>query len=39
MNFLVEKKNYEKAAFGLFRLVFQNNITMSSFPRVTLIKF
>jgi hypothetical protein len=39
MDFLVEKKHDEKAAFGLLRLIYQNNITLSSFPRLMLIKF
>ena len=39
MNFLVEKKRDEKGAFGLLRLIYQNNIALYSFPRVMLIKF
>ncbi len=37
--FLVEKKKDDKAAYGLLRLIYQNNITLSSFPKTILIKF
>jgi hypothetical protein len=37
--FLVDKKKDDKAAYGLLRLIYQNNITLSNFPKTTLIKF
>ena len=37
--FLVDKKKDDKAAYGLLRLIYQNKITLSSFPKITLIKF
>ena len=37
--FLVDKKREDKAAYGLLRLIYQNNITLSSFPKTNLIKF
>jgi hypothetical protein len=37
--FLVEKKKDDKAAYGLLRLIYSNDITLSQFPKTTLIKF
>ncbi len=37
--FLVEKKRDDKAAYGLLRLIYINNVSLSSFQRTTLIKF
>jgi uncharacterized Fe-S cluster-containing radical SAM superfamily protein len=37
--FLVEKKRDDKAAYGLLRLIYQNNITLFGFQRTLLIKF
>ena len=37
--FLVDKKKDDRAAYGLLRLIYQNNITLRSFPKTTLIKF
>jgi hypothetical protein len=37
--FLVEIKKIDKAAYGLLRLIYSNNITLTSFPKTTLIKF
>jgi hypothetical protein len=39
ITFLVDKKKDDKAAYGLLRLIYSNNITLSSFPKTTLIKF
>ena len=34
-----DRKHDEKAAFGLLRLIYHNNITLFGFPREMLIKF
>ncbi len=39
MEILVDRKHDEKAAFGLLRLIYHNNITLFGFPREILIKF
>ena len=39
VTFLVEKKKDDQAAYGLLRLNYLNNITLSVFPITTLIKF
>jgi hypothetical protein len=39
MEILVERKRDEKAAFGLLRLIYHNNITLADFPKEMLIKF
>jgi hypothetical protein len=39
VTFLVEKKRDDKAAYGLLRLIYLNNITLSSFTKTILIKF
>jgi hypothetical protein len=37
--FLTEKKEDAKSAYGLLRLVYNNVITLKSFPKETLINF
>jgi hypothetical protein len=37
--FLVEKKRDSRAAHGLLRLIFINNISLSNFSKTTLIRF
>ena len=37
--FLVEKKRDDKAAYGLLRLIYLNDISLSGFSRTLLIKF
>ena len=39
LTFLVEKKRDSRAAHGLLRLIFINNITLSNFSKTTLIRF
>ncbi len=39
INFLVEKKKDDKAAYGLLRLIYLNNISLAGFSRTSLIKF
>ena len=39
MDILVDRKRDEKAAFGLLRLIFHNNISLTGFPREMRIKF
>ena len=39
VEFLIDLKNDDKAAHGLLRLIYQNNITLTVFPIATLIKF
>ena len=37
--FLAEKKKDDKAAYGLLRLIYINNVSLASFQKTTLIKF
>ena len=37
--FLVEKKRDDKAAYGLLRLIYLNDISLFGFSRTSLIKF
>ncbi len=37
--FLVDKKKDDKSAYGLLRLIYLNNISLSGFQRTSLIKF
>jgi hypothetical protein len=39
VNFLVEKKRDDKAAYGLLRLVYVNNISMTFLGQTVLVKF
>jgi hypothetical protein len=39
IEFLVERKKDDKAAYGLLRLIYQNSITLGSFPLQILIRF
>ena len=38
-NFLVEKKKDDRAAYGLLRIIFINNISLKSFSKTALIRF
>ena len=39
LTFLVDKKTDERAAYGLLRLIFINNISLHTFQKTTLIRF
>ncbi len=39
ISFLVDKKKDPKASYGLLRLIYFNKISLSSFPKTTLIRF
>jgi hypothetical protein len=39
LTFLVDKKKDERAAYGLLRLIFINNISLNTFQKTALIRF